>query len=222
MTSRRDIPQAVLFDFDGTIIDTETPGFESHARFFAEHGVPLSVEQWCTCIGTIQSDTHWFDWLCARTESPPTYEHFKKRIQRYYREHLRLEPMPGIVTLLDELARAGIPAAIASNAPRGWVTRSLDRVGLRTRFAAIVTSDQVHRGKPDPEVYLEAARRVRANPAACVAVEDSGPGLAAARAAGMKTVVIPHALNRTHDLTGADLTAATASELSLAVLCRLI
>ena len=112
--------------------------------------------------------------------------------------------------------------AIASGAPSNWVLDGLRGVGLASSFDAIVTSDQVKHGKPAPDVYLEAARRMGIHSTRCIAIEDSGPGLTSARAAGMRTVVIPHALTRLHDLSGADLRVRSAADLSLEALRRLV
>ena len=208
---------AVVLDFDGTILDTETPAYESHRRFFGEHGVALTVDEWCTTIGTIRPETHWFDWLCERAPAAPSFERFRAATLAYYQERARLEPMPGILTLLDALDQADVPRAIGSTAPADWVLASLAELRLTDRFPVIVTGDQVGRFKPAPDVYLEAARRLGVPPGRCIAIEDSGPGLASARAAGMKTIAIPHPLNRSHDLT-ADLSVSSASELNLEVL----
>jgi putative hydrolase of the HAD superfamily len=205
---------AVVLDFDGTILDTETPAYESHRRFFGEHGVALTVDEWCTCIGTIQPETHWFDWLCERAAAAPSFERFRAATLAYYRERVRPEPMPGILALLDALDDAGIPRAIGSTAPADWVLESLAELRLADRFPIVVTGDQVARFKPAPDVYLEAARRLGMPPARCIAIEDSGPGLASARAAGMRTIAIPHPLNRTHDLA-ADLSVSSATELDV-------
>jgi HAD superfamily hydrolase (TIGR01509 family) len=212
---------AVIFDFDGTILDSETAEFQSHQRLFAEWRTTLSEDEWCEGVGILKPETHWFDRLCQRAPDPPDFERFQELTRQYFREHLSTEPMPGVSALLGALITAGIPRAIASGAPLDWVRRGLKGVGLATSFDTIVTSDQVPRGKPAPDVYLEAARRMGVEPARCVAVEDSGPGLASARAAGMRTVVIPHALTRLHDLSGADLRVRSAADLSLETLRNL-
>ncbi len=213
---------AVVFDFDGTILDSETPEYESHRRCCADYGVHLSEDQWCTGVGILQPDTHWFDWLCARTTSPPTFERFRDATRVYFRERVLMEPMPGIRALLDALVAAGVPRAVGSTAPSGWVLPALDDLQLTASFTVVVTGDQVERGKPAPDVYLEAARRLGIEARRCVAIEDSGPGLAAARAAGMKTVAIPHPLSRTHDLSRADLHAASATDLRVDTLRALV
>jgi HAD superfamily hydrolase (TIGR01509 family) len=212
----------VIFDFDGTILDSETPEFESHRRFFAEHGVDLAEDEWCTTVGIAQPATYWWEWLCARAAAPPTFDAFRESTLRYFREHVRMEPMPGIAALVGALAAAGVPRGIASAASDRWVRSAIADLGLAPSFDAIVTGDDVKRGKPAPDVYLEAARQLGVAPGHCVAVEDSGPGVAAARAAGMRVVAIPHPVNRTHDFSGAHFHASTAAELTLETLRRLV
>jgi HAD superfamily hydrolase (TIGR01509 family) len=214
---------AVIFDFDGTIVDSETAEFHSHRRFCADHGVELSEEEWSTGIGRVQPATHWWEWLCARTHTPPSYDRFREATRQYFKEHVRMEPMPGITALVGALVAAGIPRGVASAASSRWVCRALADLQLAPSFDVIVTADQVAQPKPAPDVYVEAARRLAVRPDSCVAIEDSGPGLAAARAAGMRTVAIPHALNRRrHDFDGADLHVASAAELTLERLRELV
>ncbi len=166
---------AVIFDFDGTILDSETAEYESHGRFFADHGVHLTEDEWCTGVGIIQPPTHWFDWLCARSQSPPSFERFRDATRGYFQDFVRMEPMPGIGALLGALLAAGVPRAMGSTAPAAWVVRALEDLRLTTSFDAVVTGDHVKRGKPAPDVYPEAARRLGIEPARCVATEDSGP-----------------------------------------------
>jgi putative hydrolase of the HAD superfamily len=207
---------AVIFDFDGTILDSESAEYHSHRQFFAEHGVELTQEEWCTGIGRVQPERTWWEWLCTRTTTPPTYERFRKTTRTYFVRHLRMEPMPGIQTLVESLVAAGVPRAIASAASLSWVARAMKELHIGRAFEVIVTGDQVERTKPAPDVYLEAARRLGVEPEHCVAIEDSEPGLTAARAAGMHTVAIPHHLNRlTHDFEGADLELSSAADLTL-------
>lgn len=206
---------AVIFDFDGTIVDSESAEYESHRRFCADHGVHLSQEVWCTSVGIMRPDTHWFNWLCERAAEPPAFDRFQQLTRKYFREHLRLEPLPGIDALLGALVAAGVPRGVASSASAEWVVQALDGLGLKPSFTTIVTGDQVRLGKPAPDVYLEASRRLKIAADRCIAIEDSGPGLAAARAAGMKTIAIPHALSRGHDFSMADLTVRSAADLTL-------
>lgn len=209
---------AVIFDFDGTILDSESAEFESHRRLFADWGTTLTEDEWCEGVGILKPDTHWFDRLCERASDPPSFARFRQLTRAYFREHVRMEPMPGVSALVGALVAAGVPRAVASGAPSDWVLNGLEGVRLAAAFDAIVTSDQVQRGKPAPDVYLEAARRMKVDASRCVAIEDSGPGLASARAAGMRTIVIPHTLTRLHDLSDADMRVASAAELTLDML----
>lgn len=214
---------AVIFDFDGTIVDSESAEYLSHRQYFAEHGVELTEQEWCTGIGVVKGETHWWDWLCTRAAAPPPFRCFRDTTRAYFREHVRMEPMPGVAALVGALAAAGIPRAIASAAPSEWVLNALADLDLERLFGAIVTGDQVEHPKPAPDVYLEAARRLAVTPYRCVAIEDSGPGLAAAHAAGMRTVAIPHQLNRhTHDFGAADLHLTSARDLSVERLQQLL
>jgi HAD superfamily hydrolase (TIGR01509 family) len=214
---------AVIFDFDGTILDSESAEYESHRRFFADHGLDLTIEEWCTGVGLVRPKTHWWDRLSARVDAPPPrFEDYRAVTRRYFREHVRMEPMPGISTLIGGLVASAVPLAIASSASSDWVIGAIDALGIRGAFAAIVTGDQVALTKPAPDGYLEAARRLGLAPRSCVAIEDSGPGIAAAHAAGMASVAIPHWLNRTHDFALADLRVESAADLSLERLRALV
>jgi HAD superfamily hydrolase (TIGR01509 family) len=215
---------AVIFDFDGIIIDSETPEYESHRRIFERHGVPLTTDEWCDQIGvwTEGHDERWFRELCARSAHAPDHDAYHAEKRRIFDEVVPSEPMRGIRELAAALADAAIPAAIASSSPASWVVRATERLGMRGLFGAIVTGDDVSRRKPAPDSYLEAARRLGVDPRRSIAIEDSGPGIAAARAAGMKTVAIPHWLTAGHDLTAADLRVADAGELTVARLAALL
>jgi len=208
---------AVIFDFDGIVLDSETPEYESHRRIYERSGIELTVDEWCGVIGTWSEghDEQWFRKLCAQSADAPTRDAYFAERRRIFEEIVPAGPMRGIRDLLLTLGEAGIPAAVASSAPARWVVGAVERIGLRPLFGAVVTGDEVAHRKPAPDVYLEAARRLGVDPLRSVAIEDSGPGIKAARAAGMKAVAIPHWLTERHDLSGADLTVAHAGELTL-------
>jgi HAD superfamily hydrolase (TIGR01509 family) len=119
-----------------------------------------------------------------------------------------LPPMPGLHAALVRLAGAGLPLAVASSGTRTYVEHVLERLGVAGAFAAVVSGEEVASGKPAPDVYLLAAERLGAEPADCVAVEDAPPGIAAARAAGMRVVAVPHARTEALDLNRADVVVA--------------
>jgi beta-phosphoglucomutase-like phosphatase (HAD superfamily) len=142
---------AVIFDFDGTILDSETAEFESHRRLFEECGVELALDEWATGIGIVQPDDHWFRLLCERRSDPIDFETFNARQRTYFQSCVRMEPMRGIQELLCALEAESIACAVASTASTQWVMSALENLGLASRFRTIVTGDQVSRGKPAPD-----------------------------------------------------------------------
>ena len=214
----------MIFDFDGIVLDSETPEYESHRRIYERCGVTLTVEEWCGVIGTWSEghDERWFTRLQEQAaDAPPRDDYFAER-RRIFEEIVPADPMRGVGDLLRALRQAKVPIAIASSAPARWVVGAVERLGIGALFDAVVTGDQVAHRKPAPDVYLAAALRLAVDPERSVAIEDSNPGIAAARAAGMKVVAIPHWLTMGHDLGGADLTVAHAGELTLERLADLL
>jgi putative hydrolase of the HAD superfamily len=204
--------QAAIFDCDGLLADTETPDFEAWRAIYAEHGLPFPLEEWARTIGVAKGHDlrDWHAPLAARVGL--SYD--REAVQAHRRAHYQaaieaLRPMPGVVTLLDALAAEDIPCAVASNSDREWVERVLAITGLRARFAALATADEVEHPKPAPDVYRLAARKLGVPPEACAAFEDSPRGLAAAHAAGMRAVAVPTALTRHLDFPHAYLLVET-------------
>lgn len=215
---------AVVFDFDGVILDSETPEFESHRLIFERFGATLTPEEWCDQIGVWVEGHHerWHARLCERAADAPDWASFEAERRRLFGSLVAPEPMRGIDRLIDALETAGVPLAIASTAPAAWVTGAAERLGIHHRFQTIVTCDDVERRKPAPDVYIEAMRRLGADPARTIAIEDSAPGVASAKAAGLTTVAIPHWLTERHDLSRADVRVSQAGELTLALLENLV
>lgn len=211
------LPAAVIFDFDGIVLDSETPEYESHRRIYQRCGVELTVEEWCGVIGTWSEghDEQWFTRLCARSPQAPSRDDYFAERRQIFESIVPADPMRGVHALLTALRKSGTPAAIASSAPARWVVGAVERLGIADLFDAVVAGDQVTHRKPAPDVYLAAALQLGVDPRRSVAIEDSAPGIAAARAAGMKVVAIPHWLTARHDLSGADLTVTDAGQLSL-------
>ncbi len=211
------LPAAVIFDFDGIVLDSETPEFESHRRIYERCGVALTVDEWCGVIGTWSEghDERWIAQLAARSATAPSRDAYHAERRLVFDQIVPREPMRGIRDFLSRLADERIPVAIASSAPARWVIGAVESIGLTGTFRTIVTGDAVVNRKPAPDVYLEAARRLGVDPTQSVAIEDSAPGIAAARAAGLRVIAIPHWLTAAHDLSGADLTVAHAGELTV-------
>ena len=132
----------------------------------------------------------------------------------------RLEPMPGAVSLVEGLAARGLPRAVATSSGPAFAHDVLGRVGLRDRFAFVLTSADVVNGKPDPEIYLAAADRLGVEPAAMLVFEDSHNGCRAAVASGAVVVAVPGGHSRRHDFTGARLVAESLADPRIGELLR--
>jgi HAD superfamily hydrolase (TIGR01509 family) len=212
---------AVVFDFDGLIVDSETPEFEAHRQIFAEHGVELTAEEWRGEVGIWSATRDWFNRLGEIIGRPVDTVALREEKRRRFWQVIKMEPLPGVRALLDELLAAGVPLALASSSEAWWIQRAAAQLDVTRYFRAIVTGDDVTHRKPHPEAYQLAARRLDMAPERCVAIEDSQHGLAAAKAAGMKAVAIPNWLTAAHDLDAADLRVTDATELNAGVLARL-
>ncbi len=211
-----------MFDFDGLILDTEVPEFVTVREEFVAHGIELRVEDWLQIIGRADH-RHWLDWLEDEVGAPIERSVVQER--RRVKHHALImenEIRPGIVALLDEADRRGIPAAVASSSTASWVEGHLERLGVHRRFAAIRTRDDVERAKPWPDLFLAATAAVDADPAWSVAFEDSHNGAVAALAAGMFCVVAPNDLTRLSDLSHAHLLVDSLEDVDLATIDPLL
>src|SRR5262245_18113361 len=216
--------QAVVLDFDGVVLDSESAEFEAHRRIFERYGATLTVEEWTSQIGIYSESqaTRWHDRLRELSPMAPDLDSFQAERSKLFAQLLSNHPMPGIEALLDEVERAHVPVAIASTEPELWVVGATARDGIGARVRTIVSANDETRRKPAPDVYLEAVRRLSAEPSRSVAIEDSGPGIRSALAAGLKTIAIPHRLTHGHDLAGAHLRVSSATELTLDALETLV
>jgi len=222
---------AVVFDFDGLIMDSEWVIFESARAAFEAHGHSLSVEAWSTVVGI--NDDHeprWWELLCeaagttgfARTDFDLAYASSEPR-EALKAAMLELPALPGVEVLVDSLTAHGVALGVASSSSRGWLERNLERLGLVHRFATLVGADVVGGvGKPAPDVYLRACADLGAEPARSVALEDSVHGVAAAKAAGMRAVAVPSHITSTHDMAHADLVVASLEDLDVSTLQALV
>jgi HAD superfamily hydrolase (TIGR01509 family) len=211
--------RAVVFDFDGVVLDTETTDFRAWCEIFDAHGCELRIDEWVDDIGT-QAGFDVYGTLRSRARGAvPPEDELRARKRARVAELLEgVQPLPGVTAWLDEAESMGIPVGIASSSPPGWIEHHLHRLGLRHRFACVACCDGSLPPKPDPASYLAACDRLGARPADAVAVEDSPHGVAAARRAGLYTVAVPHDLTRALDLSGADVVVESLADLPLSAL----
>lgn len=182
---------AVVFDMDGVLVDSEQLWDEIREQLARERGGRWSDTAQADMMG--MSSPEWSRYMhdvVGLAESPDEINaEVVRRLLARYEESLPL--LPGAVEAVERMALA-FPLAIASSSNREIIDAVLARAGIARHFAATVSSEEVARGKPAPDVYLEAARRLGVDAAACAAVEDSRNGIRSAHAAGMRVVAIPN------------------------------
>jgi len=219
------LPAAILFDFDGLVLDTETSEYLTVAESFADHGLELSRDEWVQIIGTADH-AHWTEMLEDALGRP--LDDMEAVLEtRRARHHARIseEPLrPGVIELATEAATAGVGVAIASSSPLDWVTGHLQRFGVDHLFPVKATRDDVgkERTKPHPDLFVLAAERLGAEPADCVVLEDSEPGIEAALAAGCTTVAVPAGMTAHLPFERAHLVVPSVAEVDLARLAGLL
>jgi len=208
-------PHALILDFDGTVLDTETPACQSTAQIWADYGVDLPMDWWLAGMGTDRKQS-WVQELENRIGQVLDQDLIMETRQRIKNEMTENQPvLPGVTELLDAAARRGISTAIGSSSPHAWVDQHLKRVGLYEKFSYIVCRDDVGEvAKPAPDVFLHALKLLRVEASSAAVVEDSPNGLKAALAAGIRTVVVPNPLVTSLDFSGAYARLETLDEMS--------
>lgn len=199
---------ALIFDFDGTILDTETPEFHIWQQIYREHGTELELAEWVSGVGAIGVfDPHAH--LQARVAHPlPDYDAMRSEVRA--RHHAAIEilsPRDGVTQALTAARARGMRTAVASSSTHEWVDAHLRRLGLFDSFDVVRCRDDVApgRAKPHPDIYLAALAALGVRADAAIAVEDSLNGMRAARAAGIFTVVTPNPVTAHLDFAEADL-----------------
>ena len=185
------MPDAIIFDLDGVLLDSEQAWDDARRDLAAEHGRPWPESATRDMMG--MSSNEWPVYVRDRVGVPLTADEINadvvRRVLERYRRELPL--LPGAREAVARIADRW-PIALASSSNREVIDHALDAMGVADRFAATVSSEEVGRGKPAPDVYLEAARRIGADPARAVAIEDSENGIRSAHAAGMRVLAVPN------------------------------
>lgn len=201
-------PAAIVFDFDGTIADTEWPIFEVARDAFRAHGLDMKIEEWVKGIG-LADNKPLLELLEDALGGPADPEVLRAAGRRRAEWHHEMVVFPGVVEVIVAAARAEVPLAVASSSTTAWVEPHLQRLGLIHHFVSIRTRDHVDRGKPAPDLFLSAAAELGVDPADAVAIEDSRHGCASAKAAGMTCLVVPNRITAFDPPTDADLVLDT-------------
>ena len=204
----------VVFDFDGTIVDTEEPLYVSWSELWSEHGHELDRSFWQTLIGT---DDGFDPWVALEQQLGRRLDPSHEARRRARRDGLidARGVEAGVLEWLADAERLGVPVGIASSSSPAWVERHLVRLGMRDRFACLSCADGVIPPKPDPTSFRQACQTLGADVVLSVAVEDSPHGVAAATAAGLFTVAVPPGLTVDLDFSAADLVVDSLEHLTL-------
>jgi len=224
--------QALVFDFDGTILDTETLWFELCAQQWKEHGETLRIEDYARCVGA--SLQVWDPYLelakaiggcmCDPKRLESMADELKSELIRRFEEVFpQISPRPGIVALLESANKHGLPCAVASSSARISVLPHLATHGLSGFFSAVLCSDDVGgKTKPAPDLYLAACSALGVEPSTAVAFEDSPNGCTSAKAAGLSCVLVPNPLTSRFAVGPHDLSLESHEAITLEQLEKLV
>ncbi len=207
--------KALIFDYDGLIVDSEYPEYLSWKEIYAEAGVELTEQVWTSAVGSVNAfdpKSHLekatgltFDWVAINLE----------RRRKLMERQLSQPVLPGVRDLMERGRAGGWRIGVASNSTSIWVEDGLKRLGLRSLVEAVRTVDQVQSPKPHPEVYLRVLEDLGAAAAESYAFEDSQPGVTAAKAAGLTVIGVPSLLTRHQDLSLANRLVESLSHFEL-------
>jgi HAD superfamily hydrolase (TIGR01509 family) len=207
--------RALIFDFDGLILDTEGPIYRSWIEVYQAHGEALPFELWVKTVGSSNQAFHPQHHLEERLGHPLAQEVIDRRVERRVELVLAQPLLPGVKALVDQARAAGMKVGVASSSSRDWVTGHLERLGLLYRFDCIGCRDDVEHVKPEPDLYLAVLDCLGLPAADAVAIEDSPNGIAAAKRAGLLCVAVPNPITASLDLGDADLLLGSLAEVTL-------
>jgi HAD superfamily hydrolase (TIGR01509 family) len=194
--------KGIIFDFDGLIIDTEMPGCNAWAELFNQQGFSFTIEDWKKAIGTGPSAYDPAQHLSQLTNGLLDPLVIQEQTLARARELIELQPMlPGVLDFIIAAERLELPMAVASSSNREWVEGYLTKLGIRKYFKVVCTSNDVTNVKPDPELFLMAAKKLGIAPSEAVIFEDSPNGVKAAFAAGIPCIAIPNDITKSMDLS---------------------
>jgi HAD superfamily hydrolase (TIGR01509 family) len=208
--------QAVIFDFDGLILDTEAPEFQTWQEIYQAHGCELALEVWATGLGTSADAFDPYIHLEAQAGCPIDREAIQQLRRQRYHELLGAKVvLPGVPEYIAEAKRLGLQLGVASSSSRAWVVGHLTELGLIAYFDCIKCRDDVQRVKPDPALYEAVVETFALRPSQAIALEDSPNGITAAKRAGLFCVAVPNPLTRLLSLGHADLLVSSLADLPL-------
>ena len=216
-------PLAAIFDMDGVLIDSYQAHYRSWAEMAERRGLHISQQQFRESFGRTSREAIAQYWGPGRFDDEEVKAMDDEKEAAFRRLiNADFPAMPGAAALIAALKEAGFGVSVGSSAPLANADTAIDRLGVRDRLDAVVTGNDVRRGKPDPQIFLLAAERLGVPPARCVVIEDAPVGIAAARAAGMACVGLASTGRTREALAEAQLVVDALTELSPQVLRQVI
>ena len=219
--------EAIIFDMDGVLVDSEPLFLQAINRVLINEGVsPISEEEnEQFLIGTTVEET-WRrlkeGFLGEVRSLPRPIDAYVQRYDTVVRQVMReeLAPQPGVTRLLEECVRRGLPKAVASSSLRSWVHLKLEAIKLQSAFDVVLGGDDVAEGKPSPDIYRLAAQCLGLPPQKCIAIEDSPVGITAAVGSGAYTIAVRTYSTRNLDISSAHAVLDSLEDFDLALLAR--
>jgi HAD superfamily hydrolase (TIGR01509 family) len=207
--------RAIVFDFDGLILDTEEPVYRSWVEVYEAHGETLPFERWVQIVGSTTTEFHPQRHLEERLGRPISQEVLDGRIGRRTQLILAQQLLPGILQYIDDATVLALKLGVASSSTRDWVRGHLERLGILGRFDCVRCRDDVNNAKPAPDLYLAVLDCLGVSSSQAFAIEDSPNGVIAAKQAGMRCVAIPNSITATLDLSQADVVLRSLADVPL-------
>lgn len=207
--------RAIVFDFDGLILDTEEPVYRSWVEVYREHGEELPFDRWVEIVGSTTIGFHPQHHLEERLGRPLAQEVLDRRIGRRTELVLAQSLLPGVVQHIESAKAIGLKLGVASSSTRDWVRGHLERLGILDRFDCLRCRDDVASAKPEPDLYLAVIECMGVLAADAIAIEDSPNGVLAAKRAGLRCVAIPNSITALLDLGRADLVLDSLADVTL-------
>jgi len=210
--------RAIVFDFDGLILDTEEPVYRSWLEVYQAHGEELPFERWVQIVGSTTAGFHPQHHLEERLGRSLPKDVLDRRIGRRTEMILAQDVLPGVVRLIQEARAGSLKLGVASSSTSEWVKGHLARLGILENFDCVRCRDDVINAKPEPDLYLAVLECLGVRAAEAIAIEDSPNGVLAAKRAGLRCVAIPNSITAQLDLGQADLLLGSLDEVTLAQL----
>jgi putative hydrolase of the HAD superfamily len=208
--------QALIFDFDGLIVDTESIGVKIFENAFSKVGLTFDLDGFVKLVG-LATGGDYDPWtLYANHTGKYSPNEVRERYGRKVDEAVRqAQPLEGVLDLIEEAKSRGLLLAVGSSSPKDWVYPKLEHFGILDKFDTIVTSNDVMAGKPSPEIFLRVLERLQVEPQNALILEDSTNGTIAANRAGIRVVVVPNAITSREDHSQADFILPSLKQIQL-------